>query len=59
MALTDGALRWVIGQELMSFVEVKKKVRCKDQDAILMQQGSVMVRWILEKQPRYSPKQMS
>jgi hypothetical protein len=52
MAFTDGALRSMKGQELMSFVEVKKRMRQVRQDAILMQEGSEMVGYIMRQQSK-------
>jgi hypothetical protein len=53
MAFTDGALRSMTpGQELMSFVEVKKRMTQKRQDEILMQEGGEMVGWIKREQSK-------
>jgi hypothetical protein len=40
------------GQELRSFVEVKKRMSQQDRDAILMQEGCEMVGWIMRQQSK-------
>ncbi|RLL97219.1 hypothetical protein CFD26_107041 [Aspergillus turcosus] len=46
-AKTDATLRSRIDREPISFVEVKKRVRTKETDEILMQEGAEAVGWLL------------